>query len=114
MTPGDVTLAAIPQADGTTKPRPVLLLTQLPGFGDWLVCGLSTQLRQQVHGFDEIVQEQDGDFQTSGLKVPSLIRLGFLAVIPAEGLAGPIGAIDQMRLYRLLARLSSFIQPESS
>jgi mRNA interferase MazF len=111
MSPGDIALSAVPQADGTAKQRPVLLLTQLPGFGDWLVCGVSTQLRQEVVGFDEPMLASDDDFAASGLKAPSLIRLGFLAVIPVQRIAAPIGAIDRSRLERLLRRLSDLLRP---
>jgi hypothetical protein len=44
MTQGDIALAPLPQADGRTKLRPVILLRQVPHFGDWLICGVSTQL----------------------------------------------------------------------
>jgi hypothetical protein len=38
---------------------------------------LRTQLRQRVADFDEIIEPTHSDFKTSGLKAPSLIRLGF-------------------------------------
>ena len=44
MTGGDVALTPLPQADGRTKPRPAILLRQMPPFGDWLICSVSTQL----------------------------------------------------------------------
>lgn len=30
---GDIALASLPQADGVAKPRPVVLLRQMPPFG---------------------------------------------------------------------------------
>lgn len=53
----------------------------------------------------------DADFAASGLKSPSLIRLGFLAVLPASGLLGAIGSIDEVRHVRLLERLSNHLRP---
>jgi hypothetical protein len=50
MTEGDVILTPLPQADGRVKNRPCIALRQMPSFGDWLVCGVSTQLRQAVSG----------------------------------------------------------------
>ncbi len=44
MREGAIVLLPLAQADGTVKPRPAVALSQLPGFGDWLVCGISTQL----------------------------------------------------------------------
>jgi mRNA interferase MazF len=43
-----VVLLALRQADGKVKPRPAVALRQMPGFGDWLVCGVSRQLHQFV------------------------------------------------------------------
>jgi mRNA interferase MazF len=82
----------------------------MPGFGDLLVCGISTQLRQQVADFDEIIEPSHADFKTSGLKAPSLIRLGFLAVLPASNFLGTIGSISGQRHQRLLSRLSGYLQ----
>ena len=71
MQEGDIAIASIRQSDGVYKPRPVLLLRQLPGYGDFLVCGISSQLRQIVSGFDEVLQP-DAD---NRLRLPSVIRL---------------------------------------
>jgi mRNA interferase MazF len=53
MKEGDIVLALLPQTDGQSKYRPAVVLRRMPGFGDLLVCGISTQLRQQVADFDE-------------------------------------------------------------
>ena len=105
MNEGDIALAPLPQADGQTKNRPVVLLQRLPPFGDFLVCGVSTQLHQQVKGFDEIIAPGDEDFAASGLKAASLIRLGFLAVLPEAALMGKFGSLALERRRRLLANL---------
>lgn len=109
MTAGDVVLTPLPQADGRTKPRPAVLLKKMPPFGDWLLCGVSTQLQQEVVGFDDIIDASHADFAGSGLKAPSLIRLGFLAVLPPDQLLGTLGTISAERRLRLLNRLSVFL-----
>lgn len=114
MTEGDVALAPLPQADGRAKPRPVLLLRQMPPFNDWLVCGVSTQLHQEAVGFDETITPAHIDFRRSGLKAPSLIRLGFLAVIPINRLLGILGSISPERHQRLLHRLGAFFHRPSA
>lgn len=114
MNEGDVALTPLPQADGQAKLRPVILLRQMPPFGDWLVCGVSTQLHQQVAGFDEVVAPLHGDFARSGLKAASLIRLGFLAVLPGGHFPGVLGSVSRERHARLLQRLSAFLATESS
>ncbi len=105
MKEGDVVLASLPQADGRIKTRPAPLLRRLPPFGDWLVCGVSTQVQQLVAGFDEVIAPSDPEFGSTGLKTASLIRLGFLAVLPEADLLGAIGSISRERHQRLLANL---------
>lgn len=90
----DVALAPLPQADGQIKNRPAVVLRIMPRHGDLMVCGVSTQLHQEVAGFDDVIREHDSDFAASGLKKASLIRLGSLAVLPASSFVGSIG-LDQ-------------------
>jgi len=111
MTEGDIALTPLPQADGRLKPRPAILLRRMPPFGDWLICGVSSQLHQQVAGFDEILASADADFAQSRLKAASVIRLGFLTTMPAERFLGIIGTISRERHARLLDRLSQFLAP---
>ena len=108
---GDIALASLPQADGLIKPRPAILLRQMPPFGDWLVCGISTQLHQRVADLDELIEPSDADFADSGLKASSVIRLGFLTTLPARRFHGVVGAISHERHQRLLQRLSDYLQP---
>ena len=98
MTEGDVVLTPVPQADGTIKNRPAVFLREMPPFKDLLVCGISTQLRQEVKGFDELISPSDTDFASSGLKRESLIRLGFPAVLPQSLTAGKIGSIRRTNI----------------
>jgi mRNA interferase MazF len=111
MNEGDVALTPLPQADGQIKNRPAIVLRAMPPYGDFLVCGVSTQLRHAVTGFDDPIRPGDPDFATSGLKVPSIIRLGFLAVLQASSLLGAIGSISESRHQRLLERLSNHLRP---
>ncbi|MBI5506500.1 MAG: transcriptional regulator [Deltaproteobacteria bacterium] len=113
MKEGDVVLTPLPQADGRTKNQPVVVPRAMPPHGDMLVCGVSTRLRQAVVDFDEIVHAQDADFAMSGLKAPSLIRLGFLGVLPAASFSGTIGSISSQRHRRLLERLAKYLVIES-
>ena len=109
MQEADVVLTPIPQADGTTKNRPVILLRELPPYRDFLVCGISTQLHQQVPSFDDIISPADPDFAASGLRTQSLIRLGFLAVLPRSKILGSIGTISSERHQHLLKTLSDYL-----
>ncbi|MEK7274651.1 MAG: type II toxin-antitoxin system PemK/MazF family toxin [Candidatus Desantisbacteria bacterium] len=109
MKQGDVILTPVPQADGKLKNRPAIILREMPFYGDLLVCGVSTQLHQYVKGFDETIAPADEDFKLSGLLSKSLIRLGFLAVLPRSRIIGSIGAISSKRHNRLLKTLSDYL-----
>ena len=113
MKEADIVLTPVPQADGQTKNRPALVLREMPGFGDFLVCGISTQLHQHVTGFDDMITVKDFDFQQSGLKMDSVIRLGFLAVLPRKNLAGTIGSISATRQALLLGTLAKYLTTTS-
>ena len=109
MKEGDVALAAVPQADLRLKTRPVILLREMPLHGDFLVCGISTQLDQRVDKFDELISPGDRDFSSSGLLAESLVRLGFLALVPRRRIAGTIGRVSPERHRRLLQTLAGYL-----
>jgi mRNA interferase MazF len=109
MMAGDIALTSLPQADGSVKIRPVLLLKRFPPFGDFLVCGVSSQVQQEVAGFDFVIKAGTPEYATSGLKVTSLVRLGFLAVLPESHLAGKLGSVSGPTLATLLRRLSDYL-----
>jgi mRNA interferase MazF len=71
-------------------------------------------LHQQVRDFDDLLLPDHEDFPDTGLKAPSLIRLGFLAVLPSNRLLGTIGALSSERHLRLLQRLSTYLRREPS
>ncbi len=106
MREGDVVLTPLPQINGAVKTRPALLLRRLPPFGDFLVCGISTQLKRAVTDFDDVIRRGDADFKGSGLLADSVFRLGFLAVLPRSKIAGSIGAVSSDRHQRMLTQLS--------
>ena len=108
---GQVVVFRFPQTDlEEGKLRPALLLGKLPGnYDDWLICMISSQTRQYIAGFDEIVEENDGDFGGSGLKVTSVIRVGRLAVVSGEILIGAIGQVSSERLSRVKKRLADWL-----
>jgi mRNA interferase MazF len=114
MKESDVVLAPLPQADGTIKNRPSIVLRELPPYKDVLICGISTQLHQQVKGFDEIIANADDDFVSSSLVSDSLIRLGFLVVLPRKKIVGVIGSISPERHKRLLKRLAQYLSEVDS
>lgn len=103
IAPGKIGVLRFPRTDlGAGKQRPVLVLARLPGrHDDWLVCMFSTQIHQAVEDFDEVIKEEDRDFKASGLTLPSVIRVGRLAVVSSEVLTGATGEIATARLERI-------------
>lgn len=109
MKGGEIVLVTLPQSDGAVKRRPALLLRQMPGFKDWLLVGISTQLHQEIPGFDEVLYDDEPHFVETGLLRSSLIRLGFMSVIPSSQIVGTIGYIPEELLNKLLRRLADYI-----
>jgi len=110
---GQIVLFRVPQTDQQSgKLRPALVVRKLPGrYEDWLISMISSQLSQEIPGFDEVISPDDPDFKDSGLKLRSLIRIGRLAVVNADILVGNIGRIADIRLARVRQKLSQWIRP---
>ena len=112
ITEGQIVLFRFPQTNQQIgKLRPALIIRKLPGrYNDWLICMISTQLDQEISGFDEMIAANDSDFAESGLKALSLIRISRLAVVNGDILLGTIGQIDNLRLIRIKQNLSQWLQ----
>jgi len=112
LRPGHVALVRFPRADlQHAKYRPVLLLAQLPGpFNDWLVCAITSQLRHAVANWDEIIEVTDDDFNESGLKERSVIRIGKLATLEETMIEGVLGEISSQRLSAILSEIADFLE----
>lgn len=108
MKASDIALTILPQ-DDKRKRRPVLILTQLPGFGDFFVCAISTQLHQFIEGFDLIVEKNDSSFKETGLLENSLIRLSNLAAIPGQDIVGVIGKLEITKFNFLITNLTTHL-----
>ena len=109
---GQVVLFTFPQTSQVPgKIRPALAVRRLPGPHDgWLRCMVSSQLRQEVPGVDEILRDSDPDFGETGLKRSSVIRITRLAVVAADILHGTIGTLSEERLTRIRIKLSDWIR----
>jgi len=70
---------------------------------------ISTQLHHKIDGVDELVQQTDPDFSTTGLKSTSLVRVTRLAVVSVDILPGSIGEISRDRLAVIRKRLAAWI-----
>jgi mRNA interferase MazF len=114
ITDGQIVLFRFSQTDQQAgKLRPALVIRKLPGqYDDWLICMISSQLTQEISGFDEVITPVDPDFRDSGLKSSSIVRIGRLAVVNGTILIGKIGQINEVRLSRIRKKLSEWIQSD--
>lgn len=112
MKAGDIIRIPLPQSDGKIKSRPVLLLKQLPPFGDWLVCGITSQLRHEVKDFDILISNDHPDYKDSNLPKSFLIRLGFIGRVQEEKIEGVVGNIGQETYNQLINNLTNFLKSE--
>jgi len=108
---GQIVLFAFPQTDQASgKLRPALVLRRCPGtHDDWLICMVSSQLRQANPGVDEIINPEDNDFPQTGLKLASVIRVTRIAVVASGILQGTIGFIADSRLEQIRRRAAGWI-----
>ena len=109
--PGDIVVIRFPFTDlNQAKMRPALLLGKLPGIhDDWLVCMISTRVHQHIAGFDDLLDTNDADFSESGLKAPSVIRVGRLLVVEGKLIPGSIGSVSTERLQRVRDHLAAWL-----
>lgn len=77
----------------------------MPNYGDFLVCPISSQLRQEQPGFDEVIQPNTAN----ALKKTSVIRLSNLVAIPATDILRVIGTVPPALHTDLLQRLADYL-----
>ena len=109
---GQVVLFRFPQTGQKEgKLRPALVIRRLPGrYDDLLICMISSRIRQAIENFDEVVTNEDPDFERSGLKISSVIRISRLAVVERSIFVGTLGEIDPQRLILIKKRLADWIR----
>jgi len=105
---GDVVLGEFPQRNDT-KVRPALIVQVAPPYDDFVLCGITTQLRNQVAGVDELIEATDADSRATGLRETSLVRVAYLVTIIPEEVMGKLGEISPERLARIRSKLARFV-----
>lgn len=112
MNPGDVVLIRFPQADlKAGKLRPALVVAVAPGqHADVLLALVSSRTYQAVPEFDEIIDPADADYQSSGLKVRSVVRLARLVSVETSVINARLGNISTERLRYLRNRLANWLK----
>lgn len=111
MKPGEIVLLRFPQADlAEGKLRPALVIAMAPGrHPDVLLSLITSRAYQETPGFDEVVDETDSDFTSSGLKARSVIRLARLVSVEETAINARLGDISPERLSRIKKRLMDWV-----
>jgi len=73
---GDIVLIRFPNVElEPGKLRPALVIGIAPGrHSDVLLALITSRIHQAVPNFDEIIDETDEDFESTGLKARSVVR----------------------------------------
>jgi len=79
-----------------------------------LVCAITSQIRHAVANWDEEIKETDDDFESSGLKGSSLIRIGKLATVEEGMLEGVLGEIFSKRLAAILLKMTDYLEHQAA
>lgn len=110
-----IVLMKFPQSNlAIGKLRPVLVVRKgKDDFGDWIVCMVSSQVRNAIRDFDEVIGLRDDDFAQSGLKGESVVRVGRVFTANESVFKAILGSISSKRLYRIRQTLSAHIKPET-
>jgi mRNA interferase MazF len=108
MEEGEVILTVL-NSDQSAKNRPALILRKAPRYNDYLVCGISSQVHEEVKDFDLLIDRNHPDFSSSGLKYEGVVRLFFLAIVREDEIKGSIGKLSRPTLQELQKRLSDYI-----
>ena len=113
MREADVALTPMPQADGQTKARPVVLLKQMPPFVR--LVGLRHQFTtsSEAAGFDGIIKLADTDFRRSGLRLlhsSALDSSRFFPMNASSEFSDPFPRSGHERILQRLCRIPSEVK----
>lgn len=99
--PGDVVLIPFPFTDQSTrKRRPVLILSNLDDYGDFLAVAITSQ-----PGHINAIALADTDFQQGTLPKPSWLRAARIFTLNRQNIAGVFGRLTPHALKHLHAQV---------
>lgn len=93
MEKGDIVLVGFPFSDIFSKKlRPALIITEESKFQDFILAFITTQFEQREK-YDILLTADSKDFQKTGLKRDSLLKLNKLTTLNKKMIAGKIGSM---------------------
>jgi mRNA interferase MazF len=100
---GDIVLLKFPFTDGKSfKKRPALIINDFDD-GDIIVCRITSQINETP--FDVFIE----NFEKSGLKLPSVIRVHKLATLDKDIVEATMGQIDdsiKVKIQKIITKLT--------
>lgn len=78
-----------------------------------LLALVSSRTYQALPAFDEIIDPADSDYEASGLKVRSVVRLARLVTVEAAVINARLGSISPQRLQQIRGRLADWLQSQT-
>ncbi len=112
MKPGDVILIRFPRTDlSKGKLRPALIIATAPGrHADLLLVLITSRAYQAVSDFDEIIDPSDIDYDKTGLKTRSVVRLARLTSVESSVINARLGHVSPERLQLIRDRIILWLQ----
>ena len=109
---GQIVLIRFPQTDlEQVKLRPVFLYKKISEkYSYWLCMMITTKFSEKSDEIIELIAKTDIDFNTSGLKDESVIRILRLAVINESLFLGNIGSLSKDRVIQISSKLLNGIK----
>ncbi|MDP2750819.1 MAG: type II toxin-antitoxin system PemK/MazF family toxin, partial [Nanoarchaeota archaeon] len=99
---GDIILTPFPFTDlSGNKVRPALILGVQDVGDDVTVCFISSVIHDKLHKFDVLVDPKDKDFNKTGLKLKSVIKIVKIATLDKIVVLGKMGMLDLKNLNKV-------------
>lgn len=110
MKKGDIILASLPIGNGSYKMRPALIMGVFPPYNDCLLCGISSQIKQNIQGVAHVISKKENYFEKTGLLATSVVRLNYLGTLSNKNIAGKIGVVPRTVYTEILEKLITLIK----
>lgn len=99
---GDIVLAAFPYTDlSLQKRRPALVLNENTDQGDVILAFISSQIPASLPPSSLLLERSEPEFQQTGLKVASVIRLDKIATIERHLITRRLGKLPDSKLQEM-------------
>ncbi len=110
MEKGDIVLVKFPFSDIFSKKlRPALIMAKESKFKDLILAFITTQFDQKEK-YDIILTADSKDFQKTGLKRESLLKLNKLTTLNKKTIVGKIGSLPKELMSQVDSNLRSLFK----